>query len=545
MPFNTFGGNATSVSNKSYIALDITNNSITLVWPDAYVDVPYTDPNTGISYNSVSFNINVTTALGNTHTITLPDATLTSVGQNFVINNIGLGSFDLLKSDGSPLITIFPSGVPNQVNSYYVILTSNTTGMPPNVMPDPVGTWYTVAFGAGSSSLNPFDLAGLGLIAQVPTATKISTNIPVQSFNALPVTIDAGSRASLIVWTGGNVTLDLPTLASLAPNADGYYVSFSNQGLGQLTISSVDTARIDGTGSITVFAQQSLTLICDGTNWFSLGFGQNQSSETTLNSITLTTSPRILTPSESSSLLQKFNSVGDLTNDVTVYFPAQVDNWIISNNTTGPYKVRVQLTTIGPPPVPTGNIFIIPQGTTQAFGSDGVTLYPIPTSFQLINGGDSLSPGIPLTDGTDDGGIYYSEGIAFGGIFGFVTKSIQLARLYASDDQNTGIFELSSATELTKLEIDVNDVQAQIFYNGNAIFNIDTTGIFSLINPLQVTSGGTDANTQAQAAINVLPPAVAGNMLFFDGTNWVVVPPGATSGTKLTWTSATTVPTWM
>src|ERR1700735_1164327 len=120
MSIQVFGGTAVQSAYISYLSLDITANDLTLVWPDAYVNVPYTDPGPPVvHYNSTAAYMNVVTG-GTPHTITLPDATLNSVGQSFIITNIGTNPFNLLKSDGSLLATI------NNGLSLYFLLTANT-----------------------------------------------------------------------------------------------------------------------------------------------------------------------------------------------------------------------------------------------------------------------------------------------------------------------------------------------------------------------------------------------------------------------------------
>lgn len=108
MPVTVFGGGAVQTAYVSFTALDITANSITLVWPTSYFDVPSIVE--GIHYNVLAASMTVTNGLGNTNTLTLPDATESSVGSNFIITNIGAAAFQLLKSDGSELISL-PIGV--------------------------------------------------------------------------------------------------------------------------------------------------------------------------------------------------------------------------------------------------------------------------------------------------------------------------------------------------------------------------------------------------------------------------------------------------
>src|SRR6267154_2172665 len=150
MPVTVFGGGAVQTAYVSFTALNITANSITLVWPTSYFDVPSVVA--GIHYDVLSASMTVNDGLANVNTITLPDATESSVGSNFIITNVGLSSFRLLKSDGMELIT-----VPNTAlaNSYWVQLTDNSTS---------AGLWQFVQFGAGTFQAQASTLAGNGLV---------------------------------------------------------------------------------------------------------------------------------------------------------------------------------------------------------------------------------------------------------------------------------------------------------------------------------------------------------------------------------------------
>lgn len=80
------------------------------------------------------------TMRNNGWTITLPDATLTTPGQNFQFNNIGLFPFQILANDGITNIANVSSG-----DFYYLYLNDNST---------PNGNWNPVRLTNGSSSIN-------------------------------------------------------------------------------------------------------------------------------------------------------------------------------------------------------------------------------------------------------------------------------------------------------------------------------------------------------------------------------------------------------
>lgn len=252
MAIQVFGQGAIQTAYVAFTPLDITGGSITLVWPNTYVNLPYTQD--GINYNVLAASMTVNTAMGNTNTITLPDATEASVGANFIITNIGAASFNLLKSDGSILINI-PSTA--QSNSYWVQLTDNSTA---------IGVWQFVQFGAGTSQAQAAALAGNGLVA---LGALLNTNIPVQTLTG-DYTVVVGDRAKLFVWQGGDGTVTLPAIGTIP---QGFYVSFNNEGTGTLTIAG-NGVNIDANANLNLGLSQSLSIISDGTQWWTLGLGQ-------------------------------------------------------------------------------------------------------------------------------------------------------------------------------------------------------------------------------------------------------------------------------
>ncbi|HXB12833.1 MAG TPA: hypothetical protein VNZ45_12655 [Bacteroidia bacterium] len=509
MAFPTFGYGAVQSAYISYIRLDISANSITLIWPNTYVDTvatPQGTPNTLAAY------MDVTNVIGNTYTITLPDATQASVGQNFIMTNGGARAFNVLKSDGTVLFT---AATTLNANSYYVILKDNTTS---------AGDWTIIAFGVGSSTADPTALAGLGLKA---ITTTLNTNIPVFTVNTPPV-LDATYRASLIVWTGGVGTITLPLIVN---SPQGYYLSFTNVGSAAITIQTSDGKTIGGNSSILVELSQSLTIISDGNNWQTLGFGQQQFPVTTVNKQTIgATTSVYLSPQQASSLIQEY--LGTLTGNTTVFFPVVANDWIISNKTDpGPYTLSVQLGTSGGGPV--GTAYIVPPAstapaiTTQQYVSDATTIFPSQTSLQLINGtvaypsiafGNTSfnAPGLSLGTFGGQSTLVYSVGGSL------------VSRTGYDASNNFTIFNLTSISGTNNLYMGVNDTQANLWYPNETTptISISLTGVVTFPQaPLPIGSGGTDAITQPLALNNLMPTATAGAgaLIYYNGTNWVPV----------------------
>src|SRR5271154_780243 len=438
MAIQVFGGSAVQSALPSYIALDITENSLTLVWADAYIDVPYTDPSTGIHYQALATNMDVTTAADNANTITLPDATETSIGQTFIIKNVGVSNFTLNTSDNEPL-QIVATGI-----SYYIVLTDNSTE---------AGTWNVNTLAAGTSQASAIALAGNGLVALID---KLNTNIPIILTGTIPL-IDVTSRAKLIAWTGGAATIPLPTIDSVPA---GYYVSFSNQGTAQIIIQPGEPGtNISGQTSLAVQVQQSLTIISDGTNWQTLGFGQNQFA--VASSLTLDVSASVnvtLNDVQASSIIQKYT--GALTANITIFFPIETNDWFIYNNTTGPHTLSVQL--VGP----LGASYVVPQGSKGIFYSDGTGLFLSPTALSLING-TVTSPALSFVSSSNTGFYYEAPSIA-----------VSIGAVLAGSFDITGTAgEVSAiAANGRAVQIISDNTAGSIDYNGVNAISISATG---------------------------------------------------------------------
>lgn len=529
MAFQVFGGGAVQSAYVSYVLLDIegthpplNDHSITLVWPNAYIDVPYTDPSTGISYNTMAKYMNVLTGIANPYTITLPDATQTSKGQEFIITNIGASTFNLYDAGNSLLIECEP-GI-----SYYSILQDNSTIS---------GDWLPpFTFGAGTSIATALALAGYGLTAIGP---KLNTEVPTLVIGTVQP-IDATDRASLIVWVGGVATLTLPSAVSIA---SGYYVSFNNQAPGgatEITITTPDAKTIDSKPTVSLFPGQSVTIIYNGTNWNTLGLGMNQAGHIGFLPKDVSGSANInLTSIESSNLIQEYSGI--LTGDITVFFTDEINNWIISNKTTGNFTLSVQLAG------PVGTAYVIPQGTIQSFANDLTTIFPAGTSTPSLAVGNGTAAAPAITFGNVIGnapGFYYDPTAT--GKISIANGGNRLAYFLAGGVGPATDFSIIDPTNVSPFLIAVgSNTTTSLYYNNNNALDISNTGVVTLPTaPLPIGSGGTDATTQPAAALSLFPPTTAGNMLFYNGTNWIVVPPGTAGGQVLTWVSPTVPPTW-
>lgn len=528
MPIEVFGAGAVQSSYISYLYLDISpppptntgHGSTILVWPSSYINVPYTSP-TGQYYQAVAASMEIFTKAGNTNTITLPDATQVSPGQNIIMANVGESAFNVLYNDGTILKTI---GVTPLANIIWFLLTDTSTSN---------GEWEVVTFGAGTSMADANALAGYGLVA---LAGKLNTNIPVIKTNSAPV-IDATYRAKLVVYTGPPTTISLPLIASVP---GGFYLSFHNQGSGNLIIQVnpgeptpfPNTPTLDGDSSITVPAGASLTIINDGIgspnypNWWTLGFS-DLSSSATINNLDISGRGPAINLGTDAAEANIQNIFGTAIGTPAIFFPIP-GFWFIQNTTGGTGNITVQF---GTSSVPVGTSYMIPNGQTQIFYADTTGMYPSPNYLQnlYLSNGTAASPALSFISSKNTGIFYTTTSVPSVGVSvsGLVLGAFQKI----TGTQNAMAVFSGNVIEYLSLFID-NISGGGIAYKNITAIGISPAGAVTFpASPgaaLPILSGGTGSTTAAGAINNLMPAAtVNGTVAYYNGTNWVILGPPA------------------
>jgi hypothetical protein len=183
-------------------------------------------------------------------TLSMPDATQVSVGQDALIRNTSGASVNVLNYSGSVICTVAGG------QSQYIYLTANTTAG---------GNWGIIAFGSTTSSSNASQLAGLGLVA---ITTTLNQSHPVTGV-ATGYTYTASDRAQTRLWTSGTGTGTLPLAASLGNN---WFTIFKNNGTGSYTFTGTGGELIDGLTTKIFQPDESAFIVCDG-GWKYLSTG--------------------------------------------------------------------------------------------------------------------------------------------------------------------------------------------------------------------------------------------------------------------------------
>ena len=340
MPIYTdvFGGANIYPSEISYSELALTAD-VTLSWPEE----------TSTNTNLATRIIDVTAATASL-SIFLPDAKKSGVGNTILFNNQGAQTF-IVKNAGGTQIASIPTGT-----VWQIYLTSNTTTN---------GLWESLQFGATVSNANASALAGTGIVA---VGTLLSQSVPITNFNSNYTAGDT-DRAKMYLWTGsGAGVLTLPSAATVGNN---WFMYLRNSGGGQVTLTPVGINTIDGLSTKAYQPTESSVIISDGTNFYTLGFGQASTFVFDYTSIAVPgTGNYTLAGSELNRIA--YNFTGILTGNRVIIVPATVQQYWVSNATTGAFTLTVKTSA--------GTGVAVAQGSRAIFYCDGTNVVDADTS---------------------------------------------------------------------------------------------------------------------------------------------------------------------
>lgn len=307
MSFSTlFGGNLVAPAIPTYLSLSFGVNTI-LGWP---LESSITNP--------IAAEIIDCTATAGGLTLQLSDARQISNGYCALFNNIGANTFTVLDAQGNVLMS------PASGQAWQLYLADNSTLQ---------GTWRVFQYGAGVSNANAASLAGAGLKAITTTLNeRIVINAQSSTYN-----IVNGDRATCIEWTSGTGTFNLPNPATVGSD---WFVYIKNSGSGTLSLVAAGGGTIDGLGNLPFLPNNSAIVLTDGTNFFSVGFGQSIASSFNFISIDASGSGNLtLNASQQNKIAYKFT--GTLTGARTIVIPGTVQQYWVDNETAGAFTLTV------------------------------------------------------------------------------------------------------------------------------------------------------------------------------------------------------------
>ena len=381
---SVFGGATIYPSELSYYEVTLNTADVVLTWP---LD---TNSDSNVAASIVEVNCTV----GGLK-IFMPEANLASTGQTTLFNNVGTATFTVTDAGGNTLMTVASGEL------WQIYIADNTTAN---------GTWRQYQYGMGVSSATAGALAGLGIKA---IATTLNQSQEVVSFNS-NFTAGNSNRSQLYVWTGGVGTLTLPLPADVG---NDWFMSIRNQGTGTLTVDPSGGYLIDGGATKEVAPTNSCFIVCDGTQYFTIGYGQNVNFAFNYTSISLTppgTGTYTLSTAEQNKIAYKFT--GALSGNIAVVVPPTVQQYWVDNATTNAYTMTVKTST--------GSGYAVPQGTRAILYCDGTDVVNaatagIATPVSIADGG---------TGATTAGGALINLGGGSAGIAVFQSSTQAQAR---------------------------------------------------------------------------------------------------------------------
>lgn len=368
-----FTGNVIVPTDVSYQSIELTAN-LELVWP------VFDDGNQTVAARIMDVDPTVGSL-----SLTMPGANQVSVGQDALINNIGSFAFDVLDNDGGTICTV-QSG-----QSQYIYITDNTTA---------AGVWGIIGFGATTTTANASILAGAGLQA---TSATLNQTHPVTGFST-GYTFTSSDRAQTKIWDFGAGSATLPAAATIGNN---WFCLLKNDGTGTLTVNCSGIDTIDGSSSKIFGPSESAFIVCTGSKYVTVGYGQ--STNFVFNALvkSVTGGSYTITPSEASNTIQQY--IGNLASNVTATYPPAVNLYVISNQVTdNGYTLEITTGIVGAASV------IIPPGQQVTLICDGTnflnanTTQAGATNILLLNGtvsAPSLSFSAEITTGIYRSGV--------------------------------------------------------------------------------------------------------------------------------------------
>ena len=441
----TFGGTTIYPSDVSYRAISLSAN-VTLSWP----------LETATNGNVVAQIMDVTPSAAG-FTIKMPPANEASPGETALFFNAGSYNFTVADNDGNTIVSITPG------LAYQVYLRTNTTV---------AGQWRTTQFGAGTSSATAGSLVGAGIKA---INTTLNQSMSVSSL-AVNYTAGASDRASAILWTGGAGTITLPAASTVG---NDWFFHIRNGGTGAISMATTGGELINGSATVDFNPGDSSIIVCDGSGYFTIGFGQAPEFLFDYVSIDLTsqTSPYTLTGANLNRIAYQFSGV--LTTNMQIIVPATIQQYWVGNFTTG------------------GSYTL----TVKTSGGTGVAVARDSRSILYCNGTDVVT--------ADTGGISIPILVSQGGT-GATTTSGARTNLGATSIGNALFTAVDEATARNAI----------IAAKSGA--NSDITSLSGLTTPLSVAQGGTGAAT-----------LTANGLVYGSGTSAVGVTAVGTTGQVL------------
>ena len=352
-----FGGTNIYPSDVSYLAFPLTTADVVLAWP-----VETNAPNALANY--VAARIMDVNCTGSSRKVYMPQADNASVGECALFNNTGTIAFTVVGYTGRVICSVAPGTL------WQVYMTDNTTA---------AGMWASYQFGSSVSSASAGALAGAGLKAIFTTLNQAIVTTAISS----AFTLGVGNRAQLINWTGASGTVALTAAVTLGAD---WFCYLRNSGSSNIIVDPNSAELINGAATLTLAPSSSCMIVCDGTGFYTVGLSVAGGSSSSFDYIAIDVSG---TGDYTLSTFQlnriSYNLTGTLTGNRNIIVPATVQQYWITNATTGTFTLTVK--------VSGGTGIAVAQSAAQILycnGTDvvlGQTSATLPTPVSIANGG--------------------------------------------------------------------------------------------------------------------------------------------------------------
>ena len=381
-----FGGTNIYPADVSYLGFNLAAADVVLAWP-----VETSAPNTLADYPVARImDVNST---GSSRKVFMPASDEASVGEVALFNNIGTTTFTVVNSIGGVICSVLPGTL------WQVYMTSNTTA---------AGVWVAYQFGSTLSSANAAALAGYGLKAITTTLNQAISNSSLNS----NYTAGVNDRAHMLNWTGASGTISFDSASVVGGD---WFLYIRNSGSSAITLNPYGSETINAATTLIMNPGDSAMVITDGASFYTVGLGQSSTFAFDYTQINVAgTGNYTLSGFELNRLA--YNLTGVLTGNRNIIVPATVQQYWITNSTTGSYTLTVKTAA--------GTGVVVPQGGASILYCNGTNV----VTAQTLN----VAIPVPVTDGgtgsTTAGGALVNLGGTSVGIAVFTAADAAAAR---------------------------------------------------------------------------------------------------------------------
>jgi hypothetical protein len=175
-----------------------------------------------------------------------------------------------------------------------------------------------------------------------------------------------------LVWTGGAGTISFDTAPSLGSD---WFVNIRNSGTGDLTLDPSSSESINGASTLVLSPGDSAIVVTDGVQFWTIGFGQSAVYAFSLLQIDVSGSGNYtLSVAELNKTAYIFT--GTLTGDRDIIVPNTVQQYWVSNQTSGSYTLGIRTSGQASPgaSVPSGARAILYCDGTDVVDADTATI---------------------------------------------------------------------------------------------------------------------------------------------------------------------------